>query len=66
MTNAGGDLPSQHRELMAKNQNLDVFGPIGPAEQNQPAEKPDEDQIQQSKSHKTRSCRPDGGMSAER
>jgi hypothetical protein len=34
-----GDLPSQHRELMSQHQNLDVFGAIGPAEQNQPAER---------------------------
>jgi hypothetical protein len=36
---------------VAKHQDLDLLGPPGPAEQNQPAERPGEHQIQESKSH---------------
>jgi hypothetical protein len=47
-----GDLPAQHRELVAQDQDFDVFGLIGTAEQDRPTQEPNEDQIQQSKSHK--------------
>jgi hypothetical protein len=46
-----GDLLAQHRELVGQDQDFDIFGPAGAAEQDMPAEQPSEDQLQQSKSH---------------
>jgi hypothetical protein len=42
---------------VAKHQDLDLLGPPGPAEQDQPAERPGEHQIRESKSHATQCCR---------
>ncbi len=52
-----GDLPAEHRDLMAENHDLRVFGRLAAAEQHQPAEDPDHDQVEQAKGHKPRSCR---------
>jgi hypothetical protein len=50
------DLTTQHRDLVAQDQDLDVLGSGAAGEQPQPAEHRDTDQIQQSKQHGPRSC----------
>jgi len=52
-----GDLTPEHRDLMAENHDLRVFGRLAAAEQHQPAEDPGHDQVEQAKGHKPRSCR---------
>ena len=52
-----GDLTPKHRDLMAENHDLRVFGRLAAAEQHQPAEDPGHDQVEQAKGHKPRSCR---------
>ena len=52
-----GDLTQKHRDLMAENHDLRVFGRLAAAEQHQPAEDPGHDQVEQAKGHKPRSCR---------
>jgi hypothetical protein len=37
--------------VVAQQQDLDVLRPTGPAEENEPAAEPDDDQIQEPKSH---------------
>ena len=52
-----GDLTAEHRDLVAEHHDLRVFGRLAAAEQHQPAEDPDHDQVEQAKGHKPRSCR---------
>jgi hypothetical protein len=41
----------QHGDLVAQHEQLGVFGRRGPAQQDQPAAEPDEDQVQQAQEH---------------
>jgi hypothetical protein len=52
-----GDLTAEHRDLMTENHDLRILGRMAAAEQHQPAEDPDHDQVEQAKGHKPRSCR---------
>jgi hypothetical protein len=45
------DLTLQHRHLMPEHHDLDVLGRLTTAEQHQPAEHPNHDQIQQTNRH---------------
>jgi len=51
------DLTAQHRDIMTEHHDLRVLGCLAAAEQHQPAEDPDHDQIDQAKGHESRSCR---------
>jgi len=51
------DLTPQHRDLMTEHHDLRVLGCLASAEQHQPAEYPDRDQVEQTKSHEPRSWR---------
>jgi hypothetical protein len=51
-----GDLTAEHRDLMTEHHDLRVLGRLAAAEQHQPAEDPDHDQVEQTKGHKPRSC----------
>jgi hypothetical protein len=42
---------AQHRDLMTENHDLRVFRRLAAAQQHQPAEDPDRDQVEQTKSH---------------
>ena len=48
---------AEHRDLMTEHHDLGVLGCLAAAEQHQPAEDPDHDQVEQAKGHKPRSCR---------
>ena len=52
-----GDLTAEHRDLMTEHHDLRVLGRLAAAQQHQPAEDPDHDQVEQAKGHKPRSCR---------
>ncbi len=52
-----GDLTPEHRDLMTEHHDLRVLGRLASAEQHQPAEYPDRDQVEQTKSHEPRSWR---------
>jgi hypothetical protein len=41
------DLTTQYRQLISQHQDLRLFGGIRPRQQSEPAEKTDEDQIEQ-------------------
>jgi hypothetical protein len=46
-----------HSDLMTVHHDLCVLGRLAAAEQRQPAEDPDHDQVEQAKGHRSRSCR---------
>jgi hypothetical protein len=50
------DLTAQHHDLMPQQNDLRVLGRLAAAQQEQPAEDPDQDQIQQTDRHELRSC----------
>jgi hypothetical protein len=52
-----GNLTSEHRDLVTEQYDLRVLGCLLTAEQHQPAEDPDRDQVEQTESHKPRSWR---------
>jgi hypothetical protein len=52
-----GDLTPEHRDLMTEHHDLGILGCLAAAEQRQPAEDPDRDQVEQAKGHKPRSMR---------
>jgi hypothetical protein len=52
-----GDRTPEHRYLMTEHHDLRVLSLLAAAQQNQPAEHPDHDQVQQSGRHEPRSCR---------
>ena len=52
-----GDLTAEHRDFVPENHDLRVLVRLAAAEQRQPAEDPDHDQVEQAKGHKPRSCR---------
>jgi hypothetical protein len=54
---APGDLTAEHRDFVMENYDLDVPGSMAAAQQHQPAEDPDHDQVEQAKGRKPRSCR---------
>jgi Cysteine-rich secretory protein family len=49
-------LMAQHHHLMAQHQDLRVLGRLAAAQQDQPAEHPDRDQVQQTDRHERRAC----------
>ena len=51
-----GDLTPEHRDLMTEHHDLRILGRLAAAQQQQPAEDPDHDQVEQAKRHKPRSC----------
>ena len=52
-----GDLTAQHHDLVTQHHDLGVLGRLTAAQQDQPADDPDRDQVQQADKHKPRSCR---------
>ncbi len=52
-----GDLTAEHRDLMTEHHDLGVLRYLAAAEQHQPAEDPDHDQVEQAKGNKPSSCR---------
>ena len=51
-----GDLTAEHHHLVTQHHDLRVLGRLTSAQQAQPAEDPDRDQVQQTDKHKPRSC----------
>ena len=51
-----GHLAAEHHHLMTQHHDLRVFGRLAPAQQDQPAEHPDHEQVQQTDRHESRSC----------
>jgi hypothetical protein len=51
-----GDLTAQDRDFMSEHQDLGVLRRLAAAQQEQPAEDPEHDQIQKAKRHKPPSC----------
>jgi hypothetical protein len=51
-----GDLAAEHHHLMTQDDNLRVLGRLAPAQQAQPSEHADRDQVQQTDRHEPRSC----------
>ena len=49
--------PPQHSDFMTEHHDLRVLGRLAAAEQHQPAEDLDHDQVEQAKGHRPRSCR---------
>ena len=52
-----GDLAAEHRDFVPENHDLRLLVRLAAAEQRQPAEDPDHDQVEQANGHKPRSCR---------
>ena len=52
-----GDLTAEHHDLMAEHHDLRILRRLAAAQQHQPPEDPDHDQVEQAKGHKPRSCR---------
>jgi hypothetical protein len=52
-----GDLTAEYRDLMTERHDLGVLGCLTAAQQYQPAEDPDHDQVEQPNAHEPRSCR---------
>jgi hypothetical protein len=52
-----GDLTPQHRHLVPERHDLRILGCLPAAEQHEPAEHPDHDQVEQADSHEPRSWR---------
>ena len=52
-----GDLAPEQRDLMTEDHDLRILGRLAAAQQHQLAEDPDDDQVEQAKGHKPRSCR---------
>jgi hypothetical protein len=51
-----GHLAAEHHHLMTEHHDLRVLGRLAPAQQDQPAEHPDHEQVQQTDRHEPRSC----------
>jgi hypothetical protein len=52
-----GDLTAEYRDLMTEHHDLGVLGCLAAAQQHEPAQDPDHDQVQQPNAHEPRSCR---------
>jgi hypothetical protein len=52
-----GDLTPQHRDLMTEHHDLRILGRLAAAKQHEPAEDPDCDHVEQTKTHEPRSWR---------
>ena len=50
-------LAAQDQDLVAEHQDFGVLGRLAAAQQDQPAEDPDHDQVEQPDTHEWRSCR---------
>jgi hypothetical protein len=51
------DLTPQHSDPMTEHHDLRILGRLAAAEQHQPAKDPNDDEVEQAKGHKPRSCR---------
>jgi hypothetical protein len=51
------DLTPENGYFVTEHHNLRILGRLAAAQQHQPAEDPDHDQVEQAKGHKPRSCR---------
>jgi hypothetical protein len=52
-----GDLAPEQRDLMTEDHDLRILGRLAAAQQHQPAEDLDHEQVEQAEGHKPRSCR---------
>ncbi len=52
-----GHLTAEHHDLMTQHHDLGILGRLAAAQQHQPAEDPDHDEVEQAKGHEPRSCR---------
>jgi hypothetical protein len=52
----GAELSTQHRDLVAQHEDLDVLGILRPRQQQEQSEEPDEDQVEHAKRHAIRAC----------